>query len=191
MLTFSSSLSSAECIQRLEKLVTRKHFFYSPGRFTIHVKFDSLITAGNSFQLLILCSPHRFELPAFIYFKFRGVLFPAENETPIQGRLFLDRPYSIGEWVFLVFWIILLALALLGGTISILTAPDLQAVLMALILVFAAGAYCGSLFHTYRLAKTFIPKLVFQVLQPEVCTTTQDKDSEHSEWVAGLSDNEQ
>ena len=185
-LIFTSPLSVLDCVRRLEKLAARKHFYFSSGRFSIHLKIDSIETNGNSFNLFVLCSPHRFELPVFFYFKLSGELRPDEKETAIRLWLQLHKPFSKFERVFLFSWHLFLILALIGGIIGILTSTLVQGTLIGSIFVLAGVFYFWTVYRTYTLGTVRIPNLVYQALRQGLSSPNQSQSSNSPDWLSFL-----
>jgi hypothetical protein len=185
-LIFTTPLSSLDCTWRLEKLVAQKHFYFSSGRLTIHIKIDSVEIKGNSFKLFVLCSPHRFKLPALLYFKLNGELRPTEKETTIQLWLQLHKPFSKAERVILFFWHLCLILALTGGIVGILTSTLMQGILIGLIFVLGGVCYLWILYRTHRLGTTRIANLVYQALRQELFSPNQSQSSNSPDWLSSL-----
>jgi hypothetical protein len=126
-LHFTSPLSPPICVQRLQKLVERKHFYFAAGLVgEVHVMLDSIETSGNSLRLRLTCSSRRSSLLPFIYLQLHGELRSSDGETRIQLRLQSDKPRDTGEWAFLGFWLFVVILALAGGLIRIMTSSPLE-----------------------------------------------------------------
>jgi len=189
-LTFISPLSPQDCHQQLEKLAEKRHFHFSSKRFIVHIKINALEAKRDSFNLFVLCSPQRFKLPAFVYFRLIGKIHPAEKGTTVQFRLQLSKPFSKAEWGYLIFWFLILALALAGGIIGILSSNLLQGLFIGLAFIMAGIGYVWILYKTYKFGMAKIPDLVYKALQQDLLAKSQGQDLKTPDWVSSLSESQ-
>lgn len=186
--TFLSPLSPQDCKQRLEKLAKKQHFYFSSGSFILHIKIDSIKASQSGFNLFILCSPERFRGHALVFFRLIGKIHPSEKGTTIQLRLQLSKPFSKFDWGFLVFSLLISALAFFGIVIAILSSNLWEGLLIGAVVGVAGAGYAWRLYQTYLLGAEKIPTLVYQALQQDSPETPQGQDAKPSEWVSTLSD---
>jgi hypothetical protein len=187
-LTFTSPLPAPDCIQHLEKLAKKRHFYFSSGSFILHVKIDSIKASQNGFNIFILCSPERFRSHAFVYFKLIGQIYPSEKGTTIQLRLQLSKPFSKFDWGFLVFSLLISALAFFGIVIAILSSNLWEGLLIGVVVGVAGAGYTWQLYKTYKFGTAKILDLVYEALLQVLPAKSEGQDAKPSEWVSTLSD---
>jgi hypothetical protein len=190
LLTFVSPLSPQDCNQRLEKLAEKRHFYFSSGSFILHIKIDSVKASQDCFNLFVLCDPERFRSYAFVYFKLIGQIYPSEKGTTIQLRLQLSKPFSKFDWGFLVFSLLIFALAFFGVTIGILSSNLREGLLIGFVVFVAGIGYAWQLYKTYKLGVAKIPDLVYKALLQDLPAKSQGQDSKTSDWVSFLSESQ-
>lgn len=188
--TFVSPLSPQDCNQRLEKLAKKGHFYFSSGSFILHIQIDSIETSQDCFNLFVVCSPQRFKLHAFVFFKLLGQIHPSEKGSTIQLRLQLAKPFSKFDWGFLVFSLLIYAFAFFGVIIGILSSNLWEGLLIGLVVVVAGIGYAWQIYQTYKLGLAKIPALVYKTLQQNLPEKSQGQDSKTSDWVSSLSESE-
>jgi len=184
--TFSSPLSAPDCIQRLQKLVERRDFYVESGHFgVVHVILDSIETSANSFQLFLNCSPRGRSLLPFIYLRLHGEMRSSNDETRIQLWLKSDQPRATAEWAFYGFWVVVVALAMAGGIIGILTSPPLQGIFISLVYVLAVSAGFWVYRQTYRISAKHLLNLIYHTLRHEG-VEPQSQETNEVEWLSSL-----
>jgi hypothetical protein len=188
LLTFVSPLSPQDCNQRLEKLAEKRHFYFSSGSFILHIKIDSIKASQDCFNLFVLCSPERFRNYAFVFFKLIGQIHPSEKGTTIQLRLQLSKPFSKFDWRFLVFSLLIYALAFFGVIIGILSSNLWEGLLIGLVVVVAGIGYAWQLYKTYKFGSAKILGLVYKTLLQDLPEKLQGQDANTSDWVSSLSE---
>lgn len=188
--TFVSPLSTQDCNQRLEKLAKKRHFYFSSGSFILHIQIDSIETSQDCFNLFVLCSPERFRNYAFVFFKLIGQIHPSEKGTTIQLRLQLSKPFSKFDWGFLVFSLLIYALAFFGVIIGILSSNLWEGLLIGLVVVVAGLGYAWILYQTYKFGVAKIPDLVYKALRQDLPAKSQGQDSKTQDWVSSLSESQ-
>lgn len=186
--TFSSPLSSLNCIQCLQKLVERKHFYVASGPFgVIHIILDSLETSVNSFGLFLKCSTRGDNsLLPFIYIRLHGEMRASNGETKIQLWCKSDQPRSTAEWAFYSFWVVLVTLTMAGGIIGVLTSPPLQDIFISLMYILAVSGGFWVYRQTYRISARHLLRLIYHTLRHEGAET-QSQDTREVEWLSSLS----
>lgn len=187
-LNFTSPFAPPVCVQRLQKLVERRHFYFTERLLgEVHVSLDSLETGVNSFRLLLTCSSRSSSFLPFIYLKLHGEMQSSKGETGIQLRLESDKPRDRGEWAFLGFWLFLVIFALAGGFIRIMTSSSpLQGILLALSLV---AVLIGGYWVNQQIFKVSVKQflnLIYHTLRYEN-SETQSQSTEGVEWLSSLS----
>jgi hypothetical protein len=184
--TFSSPVSSPDCIQRLQKLVERKHFYVASGLFgVVHVIVESIETSTNSFRLFLKCSTRGDSLLPFIYLRLHGEMRWSNGETKIQLWLKSDQPRSTAEWAFYGFWAVLVTFTLAGGVIGVLTSPPLQGIFIASIYVLAVSGGFWVYRQTYRISVKHLLNLIYHTLRHEGAET-QSQETNEVEWLSSL-----
>ena len=144
--TFLSPLSPQDCKQRLQKLAEKRHFYFSSGSFILHIKIDSIKASQDGFNLFILCNPERFSGHAFVFFRLIGHIHPSANGTKVHIRLQLSKPFSKFDWGFLVFSLLISALAFFGVVVAILSSNLWEGLLIGAVIGMAGAGYAWRLY---------------------------------------------
>ena len=188
ILTYTSTLPLSECIQRLEKLTAQKNYFITVGHSTAHIKIDDIeFNTKNSktaFKLHARCA-YEEKYSEFVSLELDGELQSSGNETEMQFRIQLYKPFSI-FWKILALWGILITFALLGILPRISKSKSIDDLYIIVAVVFLACInYSWKLHRSYKLGLSGIPKLVYQVLRHEPITL--DKNQSLPDWIAASS----
>ena len=187
---FVSPLSPQDCNQRLDELAKKRNLYFASKHFVIHINIKALETKRDSFKLSVSCSPQRFEFPAFVFFILFGQIHPAETGTTIQLRLQLSKPFSKFELGYLVFWLLILALAITGGVIGVLSSNLLHGSFIVLAFVATSIGYAWILYQTYKLGMVKILDLVYKALRQEPHENSKGQESKTPDWVSSLSESQ-
>ncbi len=187
--TFDSPFSAQECRQRLEALVGQTHFYFAYGRFKLHLNLLKIEfnARTSSFTLYAQASPQRFDLPAILYFELAGHLQPEANQTKVRFELHMRTPFAKADKMFLLFWSLIVLLAIVGGVIGVLTAAGWESAFIAALFVLGGLGYAWILQRVYKLTMMYLPSLVYQVIGPQLSTSTQSESSSVPDWVANSS----
>lgn len=184
--TFSSPLSSPHCIQRLQKLVERKHFYFPAGLFgVVHVVLDSIETSINSFGLFLKCSTRGDSFLPFIYLTLHGEMRSSNGETRIQLCLKSDQPHSTAEWALYGFWVVLVTFTMAGGVIGILNSPPWQGIFIASMYVLAGIGGFWLYRQTYKISAQHLLNLIYHMLRHDGAETPSQNINE-AEWLSSL-----
>jgi hypothetical protein len=172
----------------LEKLAEKQHFHVSSGNFVLHMKINAIETGNDYVQLLVLCTPQRFKLPAFVFFRLDGQMRRSEDGTLIQLELHVTRPFSQVEWDYLIVWLLILGLALVGGVVGVRSSNLLRGLLIGLAFLAAGLGYGWILYQTYRSGMVKIPVLVYEALRQDLPGTFPGYDAKPPDWASSLSE---
>jgi hypothetical protein len=156
--TFTSERSIAECAQRLQQLSARRHLCFARSGRTVHVTtVPATLTRAAperyTFTLHATASPHSARgLPALVYLQATGALTRVEDDTRVRIRLGLGTPTSPTEWILIILWHFILAVALLVGVVGAGALPRSPGILTGSLILLAYVLYAALLRSTYRRA---------------------------------------
>lgn len=189
---FVSTFPVQDCTQRLQRLAAQEHLYSDSGFFATHFRIQAseFVPQGEqeaAFEFDILGSLRGSRgIPVLLYFKLTGALRSEEGATQVSLQHRLQMPTSAGDWAFVLFVYVILALALAGGVIIILVSPWREGLFFGAALLLVGLAYSWLHIQVHDQARANIPRWVHRALTDGASSSDQTT-SGAPDWISTIS----